>query len=365
MADDAPQQQQQQQQLPTSSAESDSLQYWCHHCDKRVSIETLTDISDVICHECKGGFVELIAYSEEQFSIPDQMDPTSLTNPFFQVLRLMAQATREDNPPPHSDPADPSDDDYLRIEMEGWDNDGDDDDEVEVRYEDDDEEEEEEDGSEDDDNVNRGGGREDEEENRRRQQRDVLRLRLRDFATRSESRRNRILDWAEIVMGIEDNSIQLRLQVPEADDYVGNPEDYVDAAGYEALLQNLAEADGGGRKGAPPASKSAIVALQRIEIKSQEESVVCAVCKESVAVGEIGKELPCSHLYHEDCIIPWLSSRNSCPVCRYELETDDQEYEEERMKKKKTQEPINKNAAAAAAGLELDPSSSSSSSGSA
>ncbi|XP_047325782.1 E3 ubiquitin-protein ligase CIP8-like [Impatiens glandulifera] len=333
MADDAPQQQ--QQQFPTSSAESvslpDSLQYWCHHCDKRVSVETLTDISDVICHECKSGFVESIASAP--FSISDPIDQPSLSNQFLQVLRLMAQAAREDDeppppPPPPSNPADPSDDDYLRIELNGWNND--DEEEVELQYEDGLEE----DGSEDEnEEIENLLFREIDESRRRR--REVLRLRLRDFAAaRVSNRRNRMLDWAEILMGLEDQTIQLRLQVPEMNDYVGNPEDYVDAAGYEALLQNLADADGGGRKGAPPASKSAIVALERIVITSQAESVVCAICKDSVTVGEIAKKLPCAHVYHEDCIIPWLGSRNSCPVCRYELDTDDPEYEESRKKKK-------------------------------
>lgn len=135
-------------------------------------------------------------------------------------------------------------------------------------------------------------------------------------------------------MGLEDNSIEFRLEVPESDRYIGNPEDYVDAAGYEELLQNLAESDGG-RRGAPPAAKLAISALPTVEIATEADSLVCAICKDMVSFGEMVKKLPCGHGYHEDCIVPWLGTRNSCPVCRFELPTDDQEYEEEKNRRAK------------------------------
>ena len=37
--------------------------------------------------------------------------------------------------------------------------------------------------------------------------------------------------------------------------------------------------------------------------------------------------MPCAHIFHTDCLMPWLNEHNSCPVCRFELKTDDPEYE--------------------------------------
>nr|VDD15615.1 unnamed protein product [Brassica oleracea] len=77
----------------------------------------------------------------------------------------------------------------------------------------------------------------------------------------------------------------------------------------------------------PPASKSAIEALpvieiDRIHLESDSQSH-CAVCKESFELKSSAKEMPCNHIYHPDCILPWLAIRNSCPVCRHELPAED------------------------------------------
>ncbi|KAL7107781.1 hypothetical protein ACP275_06G075900 [Erythranthe tilingii] len=103
-------------------------------------------------------------------------------------------------------------------------------------------------------------------------------------------------------------------------------------SGFDRLLDQLAqiEANGFGRIDSnPPASKAAIESMPTIEIVDQHIAVEshCAVCKEAFELGIEAREMPCKHLYHQDCILPWLTLRNSCPVCRHELPTDNENRE--------------------------------------
>ncbi|KAJ8475029.1 hypothetical protein ONZ45_g15747 [Pleurotus djamor] len=51
----------------------------------------------------------------------------------------------------------------------------------------------------------------------------------------------------------------------------------------------------------------------------------CAVCKDQFQLGtedpaeQVVVTLPCKHPFHEPCIVPWLKSSGTCPVCRYAL----------------------------------------------
>jgi hypothetical protein len=63
----------------------------------------------------------------------------------------------------------------------------------------------------------------------------------------------------------------------------------------------------------------------------------CAVCKDSFVVREKVLKLPCGHLYHSDCIMPWLERHNTCPICRYEFKTDNEFHEMLRQQQRRQQ----------------------------
>ncbi|XP_038978489.1 E3 ubiquitin-protein ligase RZF1-like [Phoenix dactylifera] len=74
-------------------------------------------------------------------------------------------------------------------------------------------------------------------------------------------------------------------------------------------------------RGPSPAPQASIDALPSVQISNP--SLLCAVCKDEFPLHSNARQLPCSHLYHSDCIVPWLSLHNSCPVCRFRLPSVD------------------------------------------
>ena len=108
---------------------------------------------------------------------------------------------------------------------------------------------------------------------------------------------------------------------------------------FESLLNIIMSFDSI-HKGNPPASERAINNLKKIEINENNINTfneqVCNVCLEIYKEGQISIKLDCGHCFHEKCIVQWLTMRNTCPVCRHELESNDPNYEKRKHSHRET-----------------------------
>ncbi|KAH9261101.1 hypothetical protein BASA81_000805 [Batrachochytrium salamandrivorans] len=67
-----------------------------------------------------------------------------------------------------------------------------------------------------------------------------------------------------------------------------------------------------------PTTQESIDALETVRVT--DPGCDCAVCLETFAVEDEAKKLPCGHLFHAPCVLPWLQQKNTCPVCRKSVE---------------------------------------------
>jgi len=102
-------------------------------------------------------------------------------------------------------------------------------------------------------------------------------------------------------------------------DYVFNQE------ALDQIMTQLMENSNSSRP--VPATEEIISKLPRevLRVGSATLQKDCAVCKEQFKLEtedpdeQIVVTLPCTHPFHEGCILPWLKSNGTCPVCRHAL----------------------------------------------
>ena len=102
------------------------------------------------------------------------------------------------------------------------------------------------------------------------------------------------------------------------------------------------------RYGSPPASQSEITKLNKYTLTKDKlinfgTENTCSVCKEDFIIGNKMMDLPCNHYFHEECLMPWLNQHDSCPICRFELKTDDDDYEKMKLQRNINQNNQNRN----------------------
>mmetsp|Transcript_128069 Transcript_128069/g.362522 ORF Transcript_128069/g.362522 Transcript_128069/m.362522 type:complete len:251 (+) Transcript_128069:99-851(+) len=81
----------------------------------------------------------------------------------------------------------------------------------------------------------------------------------------------------------------------------------------------------------PGMSRDARNELRLVTLKRAD---MCVVCQEPMPAGSKAKAMPCGHIFHDDCIMSWVSKHNSCPTCRFD------EYPSEKIHFDDTQRKI-------------------------
>ena len=59
--------------------------------------------------------------------------------------------------------------------------------------------------------------------------------------------------------------------------------------------------------------------LEENNDKKSSDSIVCQICLDTFLIDEKvswSLNTKCNHVFHHDCILPWLEKNTSCPYCR-------------------------------------------------
>ncbi|KAG0207342.1 hypothetical protein BGX28_001392 [Mortierella sp. GBA30] len=102
---------------------------------------------------------------------------------------------------------------------------------------------------------------------------------------------------------------------------VGNPGDYVfGQGGLDDVITQMMELQS--RQNGPVGASDEVINSIPIHKLTEEEldaKTECSVCKDEFNSQDVSLQLGCNHIFHEDCIKPWLKTNGSCPTCRFSL----------------------------------------------
>lgn len=68
------------------------------------------------------------------------------------------------------------------------------------------------------------------------------------------------------------------------------------------------------------------IKLLKVEVYKKHEildKILCSICTFDVVNGEEIIKIPCEHIFHHNCIVPWLQLHRNCPNCRRVLTISD------------------------------------------
>ncbi len=56
--------------------------------------------------------------------------------------------------------------------------------------------------------------------------------------------------------------------------------------------------------------------------KLTDEKKRCLICLDNYKIGDDSIILPCIHIFHAECIKKWMKKKNSCPICKTKISSD-------------------------------------------
>jgi hypothetical protein len=68
-----------------------------------------------------------------------------------------------------------------------------------------------------------------------------------------------------------------------------------------------------------PADPQVLAQLPRFSVASDQSLDECTVCMGAPEAGDACVKLPCGHVFHDECLAPWMRAHDTCPTCRRSL----------------------------------------------
>ncbi|XP_006818872.1 E3 ubiquitin-protein ligase RNF115-like [Saccoglossus kowalevskii] len=292
--------------MAEASVENSNSRFFCHRCTREISPK----LPDYVCPRCDSGFIEEL--SED---ISEDSPNNSEQDPAAQFAELWSRAFLETFAAPGSTAGSGSSSNNVAAEDSSSSSSS---------------------SSSGENQDNRETERVERERERERRQRAFpgpgTRISFRRSSSRNDRARAIDVILQQLLGGLGGAAVfqagpagfPIAGNIQQMFNLHGNPADYAwGAGGLDSIITQLLNNLEG--TGPPPAEKDKIQALPTVKITKDDidHHLDCSVCKEDFKIEEEVRKLPCLHIFHHDCIVPWLELHNTCPVCRKGIDGED------------------------------------------
>jgi len=69
--------------------------------------------------------------------------------------------------------------------------------------------------------------------------------------------------------------------------------------------------------------REVVVKTRRVGPDDDLAETLCTICLSPILVDDVVANLDCNHLYHHECILPWLRRKATCPLCAQRVDLED------------------------------------------